>query len=117
MTTNNPSSGDPGPAATGADTLVDVLKRAADNGFDTQLIARVGGQVECEACEARSPAAAIDSIRHHRLEGASDAADMMVLIEARCPNCDAAGVLTLGYGPNATAEDVSVLEDLTLDDG
>lgn len=98
--------------AQGADTLVGVLRQASDNGFSTQLVAEPDGAVECESCGATSPASSIKPVRHHRLEGASDAADMMLVVEAFCPACGTGGVLTMGYGPNATADDEAVLVDL-----
>lgn len=110
----HPETPDTDTGATGADTLVGVLRRASSNGFDTQLIARVDGTVECESCEATSPASSIEPVRSHRLEGASDAADLMLVVEARCPACGTGGVLTMGYGPNATADDEAVLADLDL---
>lgn len=98
----------------GADTLVGVLRQASADGFDTQLIARPGGVVECESCKTRSPASSIEPVRHHRLEGASDAADEVLVVEAHCPSCGVGGVLTMGYGPNASPEDEAVLADLRL---
>ncbi len=100
--------------AMGADTLVGVLRQASENGFDSQLVAQLDGTVECESCKATSPASSIDPVRHHRLEGASDAADLALVVEAKCPACGTGGVLTLGYGPNASAEDEAVLADLDL---
>ena len=35
----------------------------------------------------------------------------MLVVEPHCPAC---GALTLGYGPNATADDEAVLADLDL---
>jgi len=113
--TPDPSAQDP--VSAGAETLVEVLRDAADRGFGGQLIARADGTVECKGCDALSSADAIEVVRGHRLEGASDAADMMLVVEANCPACGLGGVLTLGYGPNATAEDEAVLADLDFDGG
>lgn len=110
-----PETPDDDPVTAGADTLVGVLREASDRGHGNQMIARADGTVECDSCDTKSPASAIQAIRTHRLEGASDAADMMLVIEADCPACEAGGTLTLGYGPNATADDQAVLEDLDLD--
>lgn len=96
--------------------MVDVLRQASNRGFETQFIARSDGNITCKSCDATSAASAIDPVRSHRLEGASDAADMMLIVEARCPVCGTGGVLTLGYGPNATVEDDAVLAELRLDD-
>ncbi len=111
-----PDTPDEPTAAMGAETLIGVLRRASDSGFGAQFIARPDGMITCKSCDATSAAAAIDPVRSHRLEGASDAADLMLVVEARCPVCDTGGVLTLGYGPNATAEDEAVLAELKLDD-
>lgn len=110
-----PETPDEESVAMGADTLVGVLRQASEDGFDAQLIAQHDGTVECESCGETSPASSIEPVRDHRLEGASDAADLMLVVEARCPACGTGGVLTLGYGPNASAEDEAVLADLNID--
>ena len=51
-----------------------------------------------------------------RIEGASDAADMNLVVWGTCPDCATGGVLTLGYGPNASVEDEAAMENLELDD-
>ena len=102
-----------GPAvAMGADTLVAVLRAAANDGYTTQFIARAAGDVECRNCERMvNPAAiGIDGLR--RLEGASDVAEMMLVAWCTCPVCGTKGTLTLGYGPNAGEADLAVLPHL-----
>lgn len=113
--TDEPTDG-PGPA-TGASTLIELLDAAANAGFSTQLIARDGGRVHCRNCDTASDAGDFDVDRHDRLEGASDASDELLVVRAACPNCDAKGVLTLGYGPNASDADVSVIDRLPVDAG
>jgi hypothetical protein len=98
------------------DTLLDVLNDAADAGFGAQFIARPDGIVECVECGASGLASTIDVAGYRRLEGVSDPADMLLVAWFRCWSCGAQGTLTLGYGPNASEEDVSILRGLDLHD-
>lgn len=113
---DEPQESDSGSAPTGAQTLMEVLDAAADRGFGHHLVARSSGKVECTACAETSLAATIPVSRVHRLEGASDAADMLLILEARCPRCKRGGTLTLGYGPNASDADTAVVTGLDLSD-
>lgn len=101
-------------SAAGADTLLGVLDEAASLGYDTQQIAHQNGAIECTACTKRTPAGGFDVEHVRRLEGASDAADLLLVAWAPCPNCGERGALVLGYGPNASSDDVAVLEQLDL---
>lgn len=53
---------------------------------------------------------------HHRgqrrTEGASDPADMALVVALECPTCGAKGVLALKYGPGAAAEEAELLRQL-----
>jgi hypothetical protein len=101
----------------GSESLLDVLSDSADAGFDAQLIARQGGLVECVGCGVSSPASAFEIGGYRRLEGASDPADMLIVVLLGCPACGRRGTLVLGYGPNATEQDVSVTSGLDLHAG
>ena len=46
------------------------------------------------------------------MEGASDPADMQLVVGATCPSCAATGVLSLHYGPTAGEDDADVLVSL-----
>ena len=48
-----------------------------------------------------------------RLEGASDPADMMMVVPTTCPECGARGSLILHYGPAASAEEADVMAALS----
>lgn len=102
-------------AARGADTLIDLLNAANAAGFTGQMIAVEGGNVRCVECDDTTPASDLDVMHSHRLEGASDAADLMLVAWAACPRCGTAGTLVLGYGPNASKEDADVLADLDIE--
>lgn len=116
MNRSNPSSHPHGTssAPAGADTLLSVLAEADAAGYGAQLVATVDGCVRCSACDTCSPADSVEVDGARRLEGASDAADLSLVAFARCPACAAAGTIVLGYGPNASEEDVAVLGGLDL---
>lgn len=101
-------------AVGGARTLLDVLDAAQDAGFDEQFIAREDGTVRCDAHTEPVAADRLVVHDHERLEGASDAADELVVVLAECPDCGARGTLTLGYGPNASPADAAVLVHVAL---
>jgi hypothetical protein len=98
--------------AHGATTLTEVLADAADNGFDEAFVTVGGARVRCGHCDTEMPVSTVQVSDVHRLEGASDPADMMLVALLRCPACDHGGTLTLGYGPNADGDDIDVLRDL-----
>lgn len=100
----------------GATTIMEALDAARERGFGSQLVARDGAVIECGTCSQSFEAADLDVEFTQRLEGASDAADMNIVAWGTCPNCDAGGVIILGYGPNATAADESVLQSIDMHD-
>lgn len=88
------------------DELRSVLARLGDAGWDTQVIPDgPPGSVRCGRCGEVHEIArwAVDDER--RLEGASDPADMVMVVALTCPACGARGAIALGYGPDASAED------------
>ncbi|MCB0963374.1 MAG: hypothetical protein KDA98_08740 [Acidimicrobiales bacterium] len=95
------------------DTLIGVLRRLRRDGFTEDLRpVDADGTVRCGGCGMTSPAGELAGVRQRRLEGASDPADMSIVITARCPACERKGILLLGYGPNANESDVAVLQAL-----
>jgi hypothetical protein len=96
-------------------TLVDVMNRYQEAGFDAQFGAAEGGMVHCYACGAHSRPEDAELVSLRRMEGASDPADMVAVVALHCPVCRAGGVLALTYGPESSAEDADLLvrlEDL-----
>ena len=79
---------------------------------DGQFRAGAHAQVHCFTCRREFPAGTIDASEVRRLEGVSDPADMLLVVEVTCPHCGASGSLTLNYGPESTVEDAEVLRDL-----
>lgn len=100
--------------AQGSETLLDVLNEAADRGYGAQFIAQEDGLVTCVRCASASRPSSFDIVHFRRLEGASDPADMLIVVWSACPTCGAGGTLTLGFGPNASSADASVLALLDL---
>ncbi len=96
-------------------TLAAVLAGYERSGFDSSFSPSNNGTVECVNCGSvmSSSQFTIDSLR--RLEGASDPDDMIAVVALSCPNCRAKGLLVLGYGPMASAEDSDILA--TMKDG
>lgn len=92
----------------GPRSLVDVLTDYEARGFRGQFRARVGGVVECDACNTECDAAELEVRFYERLEGVSDPADMMLVVAASCPKCGEDGTLVLTYGPMAPQEDTEV---------
>lgn len=101
-------------APAGADTLIGVLEEVAGLGYATQQIGRGDASIECTACDREFPGAAFCVEVVRRLEGASDAADMLLVACSKCPGCYQPGVLTLGYGPNTSEHDTEILKVLDL---
>ncbi len=99
-----------------ARTLLDVLGGFEAEGYRGQLAER-DGTVRCLTCETRTEPAAFPIDRVERLEGASDPADMLMVLGGRCPFCGTLGTLTLNFGPTATAGEDRLLERLVLPAG
>jgi hypothetical protein len=103
-----------GEIARGARTLIDVLNTASEQGFGETMMAAEGGEIRCEACGGRHDAHTLVVDDHHRLEGASDPADMLIVVLIRCPTTRLGATLTLGFGPNASRADADVLSRLRI---
>ncbi len=96
-------------------TLTEVLAGYEASGFDAPLTVVEGGSIECNSCGFTVAAKEYTMHSVRRLEGASDPDDMVAAVAVTCPSCDAQGVLVLGFGPMASAEDSDVL--VALQDG
>ncbi len=81
-----------------------------------QFIARDDGLVECVECSSANRPDEFEIVHYRRLEGASDPADMLIVVWSACPTCNAHGTLMLGYGPNATGPHAAILTEFDLHD-
>lgn len=100
----------------GATTLLEVLAEAADAGFREQIVVTDDGHLRCTSCDTTVAVADFEVEGYHRLEGASDPADMLIVIWGTCSECGQGGVATIGYGPNAGPADDKALKALDLHD-
>lgn len=91
-------------------TLTHVLRTCAANGFGADL-RPVGhdGLVHCPACGNESPIEDFTEVAQRRMEGASDPADMLIVVAGRCPVCGTGGAVALSYGPEAGERDSDVV--------
>lgn len=96
-------------------SIVEVLANDERRGFVGQFSCRPDGVVRCHACKSDEPAVQAPVLAMHRLEGASDPSDQAIVAALECPACGALGTVVLSYGPEASAEDSAVLQQL-LDD-
>ncbi len=99
----------------GGATLLEVLNTLRERGYDGQLIPQDDGSLRCPACDTATPASELDVVGFQRLEGASDPADMNIVVWAVCSGCSANGVAIIGFGPNASDADQAVLEGIDLE--
>ncbi len=90
-------------------TLTTVLASYEGSGFDGSFSPKSDEVIECLSCGASHSASRFTVASLRRLEGASDPDDMIAVVAITCPKCAAKGVLVLGYGPMASAEDSDIL--------
>src|SRR4051794_23619532 len=88
------SGGEARPANSPTDTsLSAVLGQLERAGWEGQVMPLEGGDIRCLTCRNEFPAAGADADEMRRLEGASDPADMMIVVPLTCPSCSTRAVL------------------------
>lgn len=90
-----------------------VLARLSDDGFTASF--RPGdhpASLRCDQCARDTDVGEFAELIEHRLEGASDPDDMVLVVAARCPNCSALGKVVLGYGPSSSDVDSDLVAAL-----
>ena len=95
-----------------ARSLGEVLAMYERDGFTAQFGTRPGGRIVCFSCHFEGPAEEFELVSLSRTEGASDPDDMLAIAALRCTQCKASGTLVLNYGPEASEDDVDVLQRL-----
>lgn len=100
------SGGPRGPADAALSTVIDAM--SIEHGYG-QFGAADGAEIRCFNCHRTFPASGVTADVVTRLEGASDPADMMIVMPVACPSCGTAGTLVLTYGAAAASEDSDVL--------
>jgi len=94
------------PRATSLDT---VLDRLDGEGFTGQFQARPDATILCLTCRNEWSVAGACADEVTRLEGASDPADMVIVVPLECPVCNTRGTFVAHYGPEASPEESEVL--------
>src|SRR4051794_9537175 len=105
---SNDSHRTPVSAPSDRTTLIRVLDSYRAGGFGGDFWAEPDAMVRCGSCSNVMPASSLSMQSMRRLEGASDPADMQIVVATSCPACGANGTLVLSYGPMASQEDAAV---------
>ena len=105
-----PASSATTPDDAGLATVLGELDRA---GWTGQLMPLEGGSIRCLTCREQFSADQVDADEVRRLEGASDPADMVIVVPVTCPHCATRGVLVAHYGPDASGEEADVVAALS----
>ncbi len=99
---------------TAADSsLLGVLRELDQAGWAGQFMAIPDRAIRCLTCRTEFPAEGAPADEMRRLEGASDPADMVIVVLLTCPECATRGSLTAHYGPEASAEESDVVAVLS----
>ena len=94
-------------------TLLEVLDELAAQGFSGTMWVTADGMLRCEGCGAELDPSVVRMHELRRLEGASDPDDEIAVAAVECPVCNLKGTLVLHYGPEASLEEMAMLESLT----
>ncbi len=100
-----PGSNDPSETT----TLTEVIDGYRASGFASDFWAEEPGCLRCGSCNSVVEARRVPMHSMRRLEGASDPADLVVVVASTCPVCGSQGTVVLGYGSMASAVDAEVL--------
>ena len=90
-------------------TLTEVLAGYRASGFSGDFFAEAPACLRCGSCDSVLDARRVVMHSMRRMEGASDPADMLVVVASTCPVCGAQGTAVLGFGPMASDVDADVL--------
>jgi len=102
----------------GATTLREVLAEFVADGYRAEFgVDDDTGEVQCYACDCSIPAEGLAIERSRRLEGASDPADMAMVLALACQHCATKGTLVVRFGPEASAGEAKLLRALADDRG
>jgi hypothetical protein len=92
--------------------LTEVLADYDRRGYTGQFAPLEGGDLRCLTCRETFAASHVQADEVRRLEGASDPADMSVVVPLACPHCGTRGTFVAHYGPDAGIEEADVLSAL-----
>ena len=100
--------------ARGAQSLLEVMAGLAAEGYAAEFRITRDDPARLECLQGGHTFAPGEArlARIHRLEGASDPDEMLLVAALQCPVCNARGVATIVYGATADEGSASVLEQL-----
>lgn len=107
---DSPPEQDPAGVATATDVLDEMRRSGITQSFSPGT---EPSTLKCGSCGEESPAGDFDVIDEHRLEGASDPDDMVLVVGATCPRCRADGAIVVGFGPLASDADSDIVQALS----
>ena len=107
--TDSDNGTQPAGSAPHDDALLDVTDQMAAAGGDGQFQTLEGAQIRCLTCRERFGADTQHADDVARLEGASDPADMAMLVPVVEQFGHTTGTLVVRYGPEASAEEAELL--------
>ena len=99
------------PASYPADvSLAEVLSGFERAGFDGHFdIDDDSGTCLCASCGQAAAPEEIEALEARRLEGASDPAEMAIVLGLGCPHCGRRGTVVCRYGPEASAGEAALV--------
>jgi hypothetical protein len=107
---------EPHPETVAADSsLLAVLASFAAAGYRDSFTALDDGVVRCGSCQSDLAAADLDVTARHRVDGASDPDDTLLVVGAVCPVCAHPATVVASFGPMAEARDMQIVADLVVD--
>ncbi len=112
MTDSSSPQGSEAPASgPAADSLTKAIaaRRDRDDLGHGQFQVVDDAQIHCLTCGKQFPGDQVDADDIDRLEGASDPADLSMVVPVHCPHCDTSGPLIVRYGPEASAQEADLL--------
>lgn len=93
-------------------TLVEILGELSQAGYVGDFVVGADGAVCCRVCGTCQPADSVALDGQRRVEGASDPADMAVVLAVRCGSCNQKGSVIVRYGPEASEGEAALLQHL-----
>jgi hypothetical protein len=108
------AAAEPSPAPSHATdrSPIEIESELAEEGRDATFAVLPGARIRCATCGAVTDAARQSADHVERTEGASDPADMTLVVPISCPECGARGSLTLSYGPGADPDAADLVASL-----
>lgn len=93
-------------------TLVEILGELSQAGYTGDFVVDGDGAVCCRVCGTCQRPESLQLDGQRRIEGASDPADMGIVLAVRCGSCSQKGSVVVRYGPEASEGEAELLTHL-----